>query len=235
MPSVGAKRKYGASMSSAKRSRFARRRSLVTIPRGITGGTRVSYGSIVRSGYTDLSILQGTGVGHGMSFTSAGFYVDGTLANFNGGTDIGNAFDAYRIKAAYLHFVFNQNQSAVAVTSTTLPYLYVANDYDDVTTLSLADVLQRDGVKQFQLCGDVCKWKVVPKVAAAAYGTTAVSAYMEPKAMQWVSTGAISGLTDAQHYGTKFYVDATKMTGTGASIGNLRVFVTVYYDLKHAQ
>ena len=231
----GYKRKGYASVQSMRKRARRARRSVVTVPRGITGGTRVSYGSTVRSATADITVTQGTGSGYSMSFNSAGFTIAGSTVAWQGATDIANAFDAYRIKGVYIHFMFNQNQSAISVTTSTLPFLYIANDYDDATSLTFADIAQRDGAKQFLVCGDICKWKVVPKIAMAAYGTSAVTAYAEPKAMQWVSTGAIAGLTDAQHYGTKFYVDATKMTGSVTAIGTLRVYVQAYFDLKHAQ
>lgn len=203
---------------------------------------------ITRSGYRDFQQNHASQNLYGIAWNSTGFAVtqnNNTYAatSWAGGTDISSTFDAYRIIAVQLKFNFNQNNSNENSVAETLPYMYVAKDYDDINSSAgtATNLLQKPDCAQVVL-GRQSSSKydyattVVPKVAPLAFSTTVASGYMEPKAYQWISTSSgLSGtFTDPWHYGIQFFIDCSQMTGTpGVAIGNVRVFMKVFFELKH--
>lgn len=193
-----------------------------------------SFGTYFRSGYQDLQLIAGQTYPYGMSFNSTGFIIGNTLTTWTGSTDISLGWDAYRLNKVTVEFIFNNNFSQVNGVATTMPYIFIVNDYDDSNVTAITDIVQRDGCR-CELLDHKITQGCVPKLAITAFATTTTNGYMEPKAHQWVSTGPAGSFTDPQHYGIKIFIDASKMTNTTGSIGNLKVFVKAYFELKHSQ
>lgn len=204
---------------------------------------------LTRAGYVTANVNASTALEYGYAWNSQGI---GYTINSNtygsqawaGASDISSTFDAYRILKVEFTIQFNANNGATQNTdSTTLPFIYVAKDYDDINTTagSAVEILQRPDCCQVVLgrnSGRTYDYRTTirPKVAMAAFATTVANGYVEPKAGQWVSTstGLTGVFTDPWHYGIKFFVDASAMTaGTGTVIGNIRVFSKVFFECKH--
>ena len=200
-----------------------------------------SVGSLQRAIFLDIAVLNGVGAGYGLSFQSGGVNLNGAFSAFSsGGGDLSALYDAYRITKVQLTFAYNQNAANPNQNATDLPYIFIVNDYDDVSTNTTQDILQRDAVQMYTLggngpYGNHIKWGCVPKVAQAAYASVATTGYLEPKTKQWVSTGGFTSFNDVQHYGVKFFIDASAQTQITGTNGNLRVFIKVFYEGKHAR
>ena len=203
---------------------------------------------LTRSGYVNLRQNVASQNLYGFTWNATGFaYTQNnntpTAVVWSGNTDITNTFDAYRIMAVKFYIQFNQDTSNVTTVAQTLPYIIVSKDYDDANTSSGSpnELLQRPDVTNIVLGrpnGTLYDYNttLVPKLATNAYATTVASGYVEPKARQWVSTatGLTAAFVDPNHYGIKFFIDCSLMTGSaGSQIGDVRVFSKVYFECKH--
>lgn len=202
-----------------------------------------------RSAYLDLVLYGSSNQEIGIGVNSKGLLYTASSATVNtqawaGASEIAALYDAYRIMAFDITMTFNQCSSSVTTYTATLPYMYVAKDYDDINTsaASLSDITQKPDAVQIALGRESfkgCDYKarVVPKIAGLAYGSAVASGYTEPRAKQWISTSAgISGVfTDPQHFGIKLFIDTVDMTYPNTTIiGNIRFFVKTYFELKHS-
>lgn len=201
---------------------------------------------LTRSGYLSINV-QGQGANeYGFAWNVQGYQYTANSNNpaavvWAGASDIYNTFDAYRILKVQVTFQYSANsatESSIA-TFAQLPFLYVAKDYDDINTTagSVTELLQRPDCTQVVLGKSSgfadYRTTIVPKVAPIAYATSVSSAYMEPKAKQWINCGGglTGALTDAPHYGLKCFIDATDMAST--NYGVLRVYFKVFFECKH--
>ena len=224
------KRKSDSSLAYVKRSRKVSSKLRYS---------KVSFGTLQRSLIIDIPITNGASPVYGFSFSAAGVYNNGTLSSFPGGTDIGNAYDAYRIMKVKACFIYNQNNSNVNQYGETLPYITTAVDQDsDGIPSGISSLLQRDNciTANFGEGGGLRHTRIfVPKVAATVYGGSVNLGYMEPKAYQWVSTAVLGSTGDARHYGLLTVIENQNQTILTGTNGNLRCFFTVYFETKHGQ
>ena len=236
MPMYKRKRSYSKSeLSSVKR-----RLTYPSIPRPRMSSS--SFANFFRSVTYDLTIPNGTAIPLGFAANSSGVYINDNLQGWPGATEISAAFDAYRITKLSFEFTYNQNTSNVNQSQNTLPWLYTATDYDDAggaggLNISPTSISQKDGCRLDNFGtngGNKIIRTFVPKIAVGAYATTLATGYMEPKALQWVSTGTL-GTGDPKHYGLWAYIDDLKQGSVTGSNGYLRVFVKAWFQMKHSQ
>jgi hypothetical protein len=192
---------------------------------GTTYDNRVS--SYVRSGYSDLNITASSSQTIGMVFASTGYYTNTAFQTWtSGSTDLPASFDFYRIDRIQVSFIFNSNFSSVANYAQTLPYLFYCVDYNDGAVTGIGDITQRSTCECARM-DDVIAVNFTPRAQMTAYSTTISSGYAESPLMTWFSTS-----NTVSHYGLKFAVDATQMTSTSTTVGNLRLFVKCFFSCK---
>lgn len=208
--------------------------------------TAISY--VTRSGIVDIPVVGQTQSLQSLGWGIGGYYYGKDLAvlsftTWNGGSEIASIFDAARLVKVELLFSFSNDTSQANSTagSNTIPFMYIANDYNDINTgaSTVAEILQKPDARQVRLgTGTQCDhYRVVkPKVAQLAFSTSLTSGYLEPKQGIWVNTtaGLVGSFVDVQHYGVKFFVDTLRSSiGSGTNLGYLRVFQKAYYECKH--
>lgn len=122
-------------------------------------------------------------------------------------TDFTTLYDQYQIVSAimYVRLLSNPDNSgsAPAVMPQIFPTLWYIPDYDDASTVTLAQIKQHQGVKRRVLKpNQQLTIRCSPKMAMEAYnGIT--SAFVQQKGKQWVDCDS----PGVPHYGLKFVLD----------------------------
>lgn len=235
------KRKIGVTTVTTNKKVYRRK-----IPRNVyTNG--ISYAT--RSGYYDIPITGSTVNEFGFGVQANGFLTTTngstvTTTSWYGASDIPALYDAYRITKFDISFDYNCSAGTTQASTTWMPYMYFATDYDDINSsaASVSDIVQKPDCVQVCLgrSGGAHDYKktIVPKIAQQAYGTSIAVAYVEPKAKTWISTstGIAGFFTDAQHYGCKVVFDSSDNPAlSSVTVGRVRIFIKAYFELKHPQ
>jgi hypothetical protein len=195
--------------------------------------------SSTRSSWADLpvTISSNPAVGNGISFNLTGFYLGTTFYQWKGTGDFTDNYDFYQLDRVNISFIFCNNMSNTTSTATQLPILFTCVDYNDAawsSSTSLADISNRSTARMV-LCGPNEPPHVLsftPRVMVNTYSTALTNGYMEAPLSAWYSTANNTGAYPV-HYGAKFAVDTSFMTGsTGLAIGNFRVFVKGFYSFR---
>lgn len=143
-------------------------------------------------------------------------------------------YDMYKINFVRMKFIFDKNESTTNATtaSNLIPNIGIVKDYDDSSSLaSINDYLQYQSFRVQRFDKPVII-ALKPRMAMAAYGGAAFTSYTS-MGNQWIDCDS----STVQHYGVKWYTDAT-MGGSVSntiSIGNYTIYVTVYLSMKHSR
>ena len=239
------KRKYGGVMDVTKRRRVMR--SLVRSTNKIYGGQGLGQAGamlkVVRRISTTptvaISLLPATGFQVtglttsftlGMFFDNSGFHLYnpavGTGTNvqytFNNATSYNAIFDEYRVRCVNIKGYFSNNESLVTTTTTAIPLIYTALDFDGTTAATTAaSVIAYENGKAHQVnatgrpfINRTIKW---PRCTSSGI-------LLNPG--QYTDTASTN-----VSYGVVFAYDPQGAT-QATSIGQLTLVVSIEYDLK---
>jgi len=131
------------------------------------------------------------------------------LSSLRNSTDFTNLFDQYRIDKVDLYFRLVNNpdaQTSTTVASSYFPTLWYVKDVDDTTSMTVADMQEKQGVKRVIMNPQtLVKISVVPKFQKMVYQTLTNTGY--GPASGWLDCVD----TNVPHYALKtvFNVPAT--------------------------
>jgi len=104
-----------------------------------------------------------------------------SLSSLRNSTDFTNLFDQYRIDKVDLYFRLVNNpdaQTSTTVASSYFPTLWYVKDVDDVTSMTVADMQEKQGVKRVIMNPQtLVKISVVPKFQKMVYQTLTNTGY----------------------------------------------------------
>jgi hypothetical protein len=99
-------------------------------------------------------------------------------------------------------------------------------DYDDVNTISMAEMLQREDIKVTNATQP--HWRTVePYAAMAAYGSGVFTSYASRKS-PWIDCAS----TAVEHYGIKFLATATT---SGTIDAQWRVMTKIFVEFRNVR
>jgi len=143
------------------------------------------------------------------------------LSDFPGASDFTTVFDMYKLKAAVI--VINPTNNMTALTGVTIPRLYSCIDYDDANTVTRAQIMQYDTFVETPPGSGVVR-AVVPRMAMAAYGSSAFSSYANMRD-QWIDMAS----TNVEHYGIKVVIEGGNQS---TNLQNYVVTITGFWEFK---
>lgn len=143
--------------------------------------TRMMLGSYNFTRYASITIGTGTKFTLSNLLDENGFSFQFTLASLRNYTDFTNLFDQYKINKVDLYFKLIQNPEAPTTTNTVATYyptLWFVRDYDDSSTMTVANMQEKQGVKRIVMKPDaIQKISVYPKFQRMAYQTLTSTGY----------------------------------------------------------
>lgn len=167
------------------------------------------------------------------SLSQTSFYLGGSLlanAANPGASDFTALYDAYRIEAVEVAFIYGTNAyPAAGLTQYQLPIMNIVMDPTDISTISLSSILQYQNLITVQLGnvrtqnGYVLKFSPKPTLSAGANATAAVD--INP----WLNID----VPTVPYYGLKMFYDNAGSTYNGV-IGSLTFYVKYHWAFRLA-
>lgn len=190
----------------------------------IAGGTHTTGGNIISTNVTE------TDVAYNFMFSQ--------LPNTSEFTTL---FDQYKINGVMLEFklVSNPDANYVPTSTTTLqsgnfyPTLWYAPDYDDASTVTLAQIKEFERVKHRVLRpNQSIKVFLRPKTAGLVYRGAVTNGYSVNFKNPWLDLG----LVDIPYFGLKYVIDYEGMTLLGTPNDfNVKVNAKFYFACKNVR
>jgi len=142
---------------------------------------RMMLGSYNFTRYASITIGTGTTFTLSNLLDENGFSFQFSLASLRNFSDFTNLFDQYKINQVDLYFKLIQNPEAPTTTNTVATYyptLWYVRDYDDSSTMTVANMQEKQGAKRIVMKPDaIQKISVVPKFQRMIYQTLTSTGY----------------------------------------------------------
>lgn len=142
---------------------------------------RLPLGNYTFTRYASATVGTGTAFTLSSLISQNSFNFSFALSSVRTPTDFTNLFDQYRIDKVDLYFklVTNPNaQTSTSLASSYFPTMWYVRDYDDTSSMTVADMQERQGVKRIAMKPDqIVKISVVPKWQGMAYQTLTSTGY----------------------------------------------------------
>lgn len=151
----------------------------------------------------------------------------GTLPSY---TDFTSLFDQYRIIQVQIKFtpLLAANGFGPATTSTTLPTLYTAIDYDDSTTPAAVDDLRQYDTLEVSPYNVYTQRTFQPRAALALYSGVFTS-FGQTSPGQWIDAGS----PNVQYYGLKYAI--TPVTVASGAYPIFQVDANIILQCRNTQ
>lgn len=143
-----------------------------------------------------------------------------------------NCFDQYRLDYVVTKLLFNQNLASVNTgtsTSTILPNMFYAADYDDNTTPTSTGQLWAYNNMQVARLDKPVTIYIQPRCTDALYGAGVFSSYGIANKGKWIDCASPAVL----HYGLKWAINGSAAGGIGSNtIGYLTVMFEFHVTFR---
>ena len=216
-----------------KKRRVTKRRAVGKVYKksGVSRGMSMHSFSRMKNTSQILTLSNNTAYANG-SFTFA-------LNDLTNYTEFTNLFDQYKITKVQIEFKMHTNPyilystqpvgGAQAAAPITFPTIYLVNDHDDATALTLAEFKERQSVRRFVLAPNkIIKWSVKPAILNQLYRTAVSTAYA-PKYGQFIDCAQ----ADVPHYGVKWGIDYDGATLPQILAGPYGQDITVGVEMRY--
>lgn len=197
--------------------------------------------------YGDGQVPNAPASGTGSSIFSLAFMLTGTQAYVNGAlqgtfqnanyTEYSALFDSFRIKEVEITMVYCGNQSGISTNTSSLPVLWLANDYDDMNATSLASLQQYPSGKPLQFgnsSGSVNGkqvWRLRPKTQLYALSAAGTTVAMTGTNNAWYDTNT-STSSSLEWFGLKGFFDNQQSTAVATPVGFVTFYVKYFMEFK---
>lgn len=197
--------------------------------------------------YGDGQVPNAPASGTGSNIFSLAFMLTGTQAYVNGAlqgtfqnanyTEYSALFDSFRIKEVEITMVYNSNQSGISTNTSSLPTLWLANDYDDMNATSLASLQQYPSGKPLQFGNSSGSnngkqvWRLRPKTQIYALSAAGTTVAMSGQSSAWYDTNT-STSSSLEWFGLKGFHDNQQSTSTATPVGFVTFYVKYFMQFK---
>lgn len=245
MPINSRMRRYIRKLASSRRSMLRSRRgrsasaAVASVPRRVPRGLVPKTYTFQRTIQQTLPMNQSTGWGGTGSFALTLAASLATLDVFAGGTllyqpvmpgltDFTNLFDMYKITNIRYEIYYSVNDNTLP-SSNALPLVHIANDYNDTSGFTLADIQQYPNMYTFQLGKEKpIVWDCQPRVRLDVLTNTGITSSSAFNTTGWIDTSSPS----IQQLGTKVWLNTMGRTAN-VDIGNAVLIATFNIEFKN--
>ncbi len=138
------------------------------------------------------------------------------LSDLPGYTDFTSLFDQYRIAQITARFIPGVSLFGASTTTTDVPDLHTAIDYDDASAPASVDTLRQMSTHQVTPNQQYVERVFTPRFAVAAY-SGAFTSYAQSRPGQWIDSNSPS----VEHYGIKQGLTAVSVASGSYLLYNL--------------
>lgn len=220
-------------IATARKKRAAARRAARRMPMRSYKVGRMLKGvhSFSRMATTSQTII----LSAGSSYSNGAFeYIFSQIAAY---TEFSAMFDQYMIRKVDVVFKMHSNPfvntqvdtgSTGQLSTISFPTLYLVNDPDDSTPLSLNEFKQRPATKRMILKpNSFIRWSCRPAILTQLYRTSTTTGYA-PKRYQWIDVSNV----DVPHYSTKWGIDYDAATLPSNQTVTVNVELKFHFSCK---